>query len=421
MAVGAGDDARAVWAAARRLEDELDLHARPVAEAIHAALPDLPATLAVTSHSISGVRALLFAFARAVQEGRDPAGLVTPEATLEHARMYARRDVDLAVLLRTYRAGHGVIWRLWTGLLDDAVARDGGDRVAARDHSAELLFSFIDTASAHVVDEYRAERERRSRSAEARRAAVVRDLIEGQAIAVGSATTVLGRDPRGTHVGVVAVSGPGGDAATAAGRLERDVIRIAAALGDERPLLVPVGHRRLWAWATPRGDDPLDRALTAASGRGDGAVVALGEPAAGLEGFRLTHREALAGLRVAGVEDEVYGRSIVRWRDVALAGLLGADAELAAPFATRELGELGGDDDASARLRTTLLVYLAEGAHVRRTAERLGLHTNTVGNRLRQCEATLGRPIGERRAALHAALLLREGARAVGELSPPVA
>jgi DNA-binding PucR family transcriptional regulator len=74
----------------------------------------------------------------------------------------------------------------------------------------------------------------------------------------------------------------------------------------------------------------------------------------------------------------------------------------------RELGELASSDPSVARLRETLRLYLQTwGSHVR-TAELLKVHQNTVAYRIRRAEQLRGRPAGERRAELEAALLLAD-------------
>ncbi|WP_320670445.1 PucR family transcriptional regulator [Patulibacter defluvii] len=398
----------AIRSAAAFLEQAAAELAPRTAAEIHAGVPDLPAALAVTGQSTAGVRELISAIARAVLRGTEPEALVVPEQTLEHARMYVRRGVELPVLLRTYRVGHGVMWRLWTDAVDDQ-ADDPDTRLALRDRAAEKLFGFMDAVTGRVVEEYHAERERWSRSAAARRAATVRDLLDGQPVDPAAAGRTLGRELAGRHVGAVLWTATGEDAAGAPARLERAAAEVAVALGDPRPLLVPVGHRVLWMWATPgpaADHEPAGPAATAL--RGDRVSVALGEPASGVDGFRHSHEEAVAARRVAVVAGRRPGAT-TRWQRSGLLGLLAVDAELAARFARRELGELDADDDATARLRATLATFLREGAHVARTAERLGVHPNTVGNRLRQCETALGRTIDHRRMELQAALLIRDG------------
>ncbi|HYQ12172.1 MAG TPA: helix-turn-helix domain-containing protein, partial [Solirubrobacterales bacterium] len=79
----------------------------------------------------------------------------------------------------------------------------------------------------------------------------------------------------------------------------------------------------------------------------------------------------------------------------------------------RELGPLAADDDSARRLAGTLRVYLEERSSPSRTADRLGVHANTIPNRIRAIEELLGHPVDSRVAelliALRLAPLVRDG------------
>lgn len=464
-----------ILAAAAALERESGPLAVGAAEAIQNGVPELPASLAVTSQSTAAVRELIAVVARSLLRGTDPDDVIVPEETLEHARMYVRRGVDLPFLMRTYRVGHAVMWRIWTSMLD-AQAADDATRVLLRDRTGDLFFRYIDAVSTKVAAEYLAERERWSRSAAAQRISMVRDVLDGQPIDSDTASRVLGAELRRTHLAFVVWATAGQDATGAPQRLQRAGEEFAAGHGDRRPLLVPVGHRVLWGWCSPVVSGPdrvagrpdaqtpdahtqdeeffghekdrtngiisfetsaqsqrVNSAQTpfrgkvgrppaqigtpsarvgaeAESALGDGVNVAVGEAAYGIDGFRMSHRQALAARRVALLADRPAS-GVVAWGDVAVLGLLSADLDLGRDFVRRELGDLGVDGDVAIRLRETLTVFLDEGEHVGRTAARLAVHANTVANRLRRCEQAVGRPLHERRAELRAALTLRDGMR----------
>jgi DNA-binding PucR family transcriptional regulator len=109
---------------------------------------------------------------------------------------------------------------------------------------------------------------------------------------------------------------------------------------------------------------------------------------------------------------------VTRYEDVALTAVASADMDLARDFVARELGPLAEQDDDTVRLAATLRVYLEERASPRRTAQRLGVHENTVKNRVRTIRGLLGHAPEERVAetlvALRLARLTR-GDRAAGE------
>jgi DNA-binding PucR family transcriptional regulator len=133
----------------------------------------------------------------------------------------------------------------------------------------------------------------------------------------------------------------------------------------------------------------------------------------GMTGFRRSHAAALAAQRlVAGGE----GERLTTHREVEVVALAGQDQEQVAEFVASVLGGLGAGDDTAARLRDTVRVWLEEGEHAPRTAERLNTHRNTVLHRIARAEELLGHPIGDRRLAVALALELsaRLGSRALG-------
>ena len=170
-------------------------------------------------------------------------------------------------------------------------------------------------------------------------------------------------------------------------------------------MLVPFGAQLIAGWVGGY-DDVVPRTLpqidveAAPQARG-----AIGSPASGVDGFARSHREAMQARRVA----ELAGRrpgSVVAYGDVALTALASADLDHARAFVLRELGPLAADDDDTLRLSGTLSVYLEERSSPRRTAERLGVHPNTVANRIRAAQELLGEPIEDRVSELLVALRL---------------
>jgi DNA-binding PucR family transcriptional regulator len=135
------------------------------------------------------------------------------------------------------------------------------------------------------------------------------------------------------------------------------------------------------------------------------ARFAVGEPAAGISGFRATHRQALQARRVASLSGHAAG-TLTRYRSIALSSIATADLDQAEAFVQDELGGLAGSDDTSVRIAATVQVFLEEGSSQRRTARRLGIHENTVRYRIEQAEQKLARPIDQRTLELRVALTL---------------
>jgi DNA-binding PucR family transcriptional regulator len=91
---------------------------------------------------------------------------------------------------------------------------------------------------------------------------------------------------------------------------------------------------------------------------------------------------------------------------VALESLAIADRARAESFVTSELGPLHSADESWQRLAATLRCYLEHNARIRPTAQALGVHDNTIKNRIQAAAGALGRPVESRTAELLVALRL---------------
>jgi DNA-binding PucR family transcriptional regulator len=119
-----------------------------------------------------------------------------------------------------------------------------------------------------------------------------------------------------------------------------------------------------------------------------GVRVALGAPAAGMDGFRRSHLDALETQRL--MHRVPGGLRLAAYEDVRLVALVAQDEERAAEFVTRTLGGLAVAD---ADLRETLRVYIREEFSASRAARALFTHRNTVLNRLARARELLPVPL----------------------------
>lgn len=182
-----------------------------------------------------------------------------------------------------------------------------------------------------------------------------------------------------------------------------EAARRAAAHLDRTLLLVGILESRYWGWlGGPQPSADL-RGLLAGLELPDATQLSLGDPGLGAAGFRASHRQA----QHAQVAGEHTGRAVTHYDDVALEALAGHDRAAARAFVARELGDLDADDRRAGRLRQTLLAWFRAGHNAAAAAAVLGVHEQTVANRLRAVEDRTGRPPAERRAELEMALRLR--------------
>lgn len=202
------------------------------------------------------------------------------------------------------------------------------------------------------------------------------------------------------HLGVVAWREAGTDAADDLAEAAAAWLRAA---GAAEVLVLNRAESAVWAWgATPSPPRSVPTDWT----HSGGVRIGHGTWHPGLQGFRLTHREARSAEHVAHLCPRIDSR-VVDYRGVDLLAVLLENPERAKEFAARELGPLAADDERSRELRETIRHYL-ELCSPKAVAERMFLARGTVAYRLRQAEQALERSLSERRLQLWTALVLAD-------------
>lgn len=202
---------------------------------------------------------------------------------------------------------------------------------------------------------------------------------------VRTATMVLEATTAGAptldgRVVVARASGPDALLDEALGLVEDDALLAGRAAGE------------LWVVDTPRG---IGRHLTTLTGRG--LLVGVGDPE-GVEDARASWTNAAHALASA-----TTAVPVVRWEELVREGPLTIlDRERAAAFATSFLGRI--DDEA---LVQTLRSFLRHHGSRLKVAQELGVHRNTVANRIAQIEAALGSPLDDPRVRVGAWIALQ--------------
>lgn len=327
-----------------------------------------------------------------------------PPAATEYARELVRRGVSVDSLLRAYFVAHAAFFGYVREELPARISEP--DALAATlDELMSWSFSFVQAISGGIVERYGEERERWVRSSAALKSELVDEIMAGRMRDTESASAQLHYRLDRTHVAFVvwSESAATGDPAAS----ERVAARFAADHDSDDALLLPRGAGLVAGWIGSRGAARIDHSAIDVEGLGgpDRIRLALGSPAAGIEGFRASHHQAMEAHRVAMLGGAGAGATFA-YRDLALPALASADPEHAARFCRQELGSLLGDDERNRRLRETALAYLESASSPRRAAGRLGVHENTVVNHVRAVEEAIGHPLAERPGELIVALRL---------------
>jgi DNA-binding PucR family transcriptional regulator len=391
-------------AAARAVERDADSIAGDIADLLIGEVPEIAADPETREDIVLRGRAGLLAWARAFVRGVDPDDVESPLEAYEYARALARRGVPLTVLLRIHRLALGVLLQAWEDRLAPAASPE--QRLAATKRSIAVNFRFHDTLMDGLTAEYQRERERWVRGAEALRRETISAILAARPVDTDSASTVLGYDLRRHHTGMVLWAKATPDDPQVIPRLERAAAAASARLEASRTLMLPVDGTTMWAWVGTHAEPAreLIDSLTAL-GNPDGVSIALGAPGHGVSGFRRTHRDAGDTARVVNLSGRLAG-TVTAFHAVELAALLAGDPDRTQRFVHGRLGALARDDDETARLRATLMIYLEENGSRVATAARIGIHPNTVANRIRTCRELLGRDFGKDQVLLMVALEL---------------
>jgi DNA-binding PucR family transcriptional regulator len=177
-----------------------------------------------------------------------------------------------------------------------------------------------------------------------------------------------------------------------------DVVEMLGRRWRSRPLIVASGAAMKWVWLP--GADDIDRRQLRGAVEPTGSVrVAVGGRAAGVDGFRRSHRDAVTAQRMVARLDSP--QRVVFFDEVQLVALMTTDPDNAEQFVRQVLGDLAL---APREVRDALLAFVEENGSVSRVAARQYAHRNTVMRRVARAEALLPRPLDENRVQVAAAL-----------------
>lgn len=389
-----------VHPAVRELADSLDVTciAQAMTEEILGGVwadlddPDFRATVL---RSVSGNVAAIFD----VITGRAAVGSCIPHGALEFAEVTAQLGVPAADVERCYRTGVTSLWSRWFAAAREHASVTGTPLAVLVEGPTLAILGYVDHILAPVVarhDEIRAELH--ATRAHVRRMALTQ-LLDGTTDEGGKALDQsLDYFVADTHVALL-LTVP--DAVA----LDATVAVLRSTADARASLLLQHGPRTWLVWLgrpvpfTPRHLSALRKALTTSR-----LLVTVSDPHAGITGLRATRDQVLGAARVQRALGTAGHRCLFT-SEVRLETMMLGDETRARNFVAAELGRLGSADAAAVRLRETLLTWLTTGSHTA-AAVILGVHENTVRNRIRQAERLLDMPLRPPRTELQVALRL---------------
>lgn len=332
-----------------------------------------------------------------------------PTAALEYARRLAQHGVPVNALVRAYRLGQRLMNEL---IFAEVRALDVSEqmRYSVIEAISATLFEYIDWISQQVVVAYEDERERWLENQNSLRALRVREVLAGtKPVDADAASTVIRYPLRWHHLAVVMWYPDAGTEGDELPRLQRFLRELGEAEGAAAaPLFAAADRACAWGWLPFRAAvaDAPEKARQFALTRPDSPSVAIGMVAAGVSGFRQSHREAESARRVAMVGKREPTVVAAADPGLSIVALLSGDVADTRAWVAKALGDLAGDDENDARLRDTLRVFLGCGSSYKMAAEELNLHFNTVKYRVGRAVGRRGREIGNDRLDVELALLV---------------
>jgi hypothetical protein len=319
---------------------------------------------------------------KGIEHGEGWSGPI-PSVAVAQAHRAARNGAHLETVLVCYVAGNR--------LLGDFVLTEAEHfPSSALRHVLNLQGLLLERLMVAISTEYKRETQRAGRSPEQRHAEFVRKLIAYETVD----TARVDYEFDAWHLGVIAA---GDDA--------RDALRSLAARADRQLLCVPHVDGTVWAWLGGQRSfevAEMDRQL----GIKDFTDVswAIGEPGKGIDGWRLTHRQAQAALLVSLYRP----RKITRYAEEMLLAAALRDETLARSLSQIYLSPLSCQRDSGAVSRETLLAYFKARRNATSAGAEIGVVRQTIEQRLQTVEQVLGRALPTCLIELEVALRFEE-------------
>ncbi|MGH9044694.1 MAG: hypothetical protein ACRDVP_07675, partial [Acidimicrobiales bacterium] len=243
-----------------------------------------------------------------------------PEAALREARLAAQAGVELHALLRTWRVAQATTWDFILEVVTDQITNPSL-RSAVLRRVSQLHFVWNDRGMAALIDAY--ERERASlfmRGVKREEQILIQDVLAG----FPPVSSRFSYNFQGEHIGFVAWGDSPEEAAT----------RFGSWAGADLLQMKGTDHSVIgWAGRPVRSSRPKSIKPFVCPRN---TFLACGESSLGIEGFRLTYRQAWLTYRVS----RMLRQPVTHYADVALEALMLRDLQGARDLVNYSLGSL---------------------------------------------------------------------------------
>lgn len=300
------------------------------------------------------------------------------DESLTAARDLVRHGLDEAAIVDGYRVAHNVTWKSWLQVACELTS-DTDELRELLDMSARSLAGFIDATIGAVCAQIRIERNELTRGTHAQRRQTVALIIDGAPISQKHIEDRLGYELGQNHTAAVIW---GDESNTNLSDLDRATEMLIRST-EGRALSVLVDARTRWVWLPGAGVADLSDVAAELNQR-SGVRMAIGPTAAGIEGFRSSHLDAVTTQRM--IARLGSPQRLAKFTDIYLIALVTAKTEEADRFITQTLGDF---ESADAELQRTVLTFIYEQCNAARTAQLLYTHRNTVLRRIARANELL--------------------------------
>jgi hypothetical protein len=306
-------------------------------------------------------------------------------AAVEYAARLAQRDVPLSSLTRAYYLGQSMFLRLGIAEVERLDIPEGMKIEVIRG-IADAVHRYIDWILQFVSTVHDEERRRWWNTRATLNATVVLKVLRGDALPVRGFASETGYSLGQEHLAVVAWSDVDVNDPERQREIDHALRRIGGALrSPSPPLVTAVDRSTAWAWiGSPILTAESLTDTTSLVRTVPGLRLALGTIARDVAGFRRSHEQAVAARLVALTSPRYRPSTVVSYTDpqVALVDLLTKDAASTRRWVVDVLGPYAAPGEQTRLVRETLAVYFACGENAVRAAELLGIHRNTVRQRV---------------------------------------
>jgi hypothetical protein len=320
-------------------------------------------------------------------------------SALAFAGEVGRQGIPEQMLERSYRVGNQALWDEWMSVVERHCAQTGDSVADVVRASIPILFGFVDRMLCVSLASYHQAVAARHQTRDHRRSRLVDQVLDGTLSEPGIDTErFIGYAFAQHHLAAVLDAGEWADDQRLADELKR------ASHANEL-LVIDRGGAPTQLWLGLRAPiTPAIRSTLEKRTASNDRRIAFGEVKPGAPGFRQSTAAAADAAKIQAMLSD-NAPEVIWAEDVLIERLALNNPDGARALVNTVLGTALESGLLTTRVRETLEAWLATGSYVGAAAT-LGVHEQTVRQRLHHLEDALGRSLHDRRTDLHVALRL---------------